>query len=375
MAFNNRDIKKLQLKKQFPILTLSPSDNNSEATMKQLINSLGFVQLDSMRVMSARSQDIFFYNRDKSYKINDYLKLYKEDFAAELYLHALSLVPSHHELTHLLHSSRYKKLEATNEKDNYIKQFKLLTEEKSTLSHKKENWDMSDKDVVTNALWRAGLLKISRNEKFNKLYTLKTEVQESHLSQTEISEQMMAHFVLLSLQNIGLATFDDMKRYFNLKVKDLENAISRLSKQHQIMLAGQYEGEDYYILPEDEKLMDVKGVDRDMACKFLSPFDNAIKDRVRLNRLFDFDYKLESYMPKNKRKFGYFALPILVGDEIVGAIDLKVNDKTKTLLVKQLTLKSMTMKKYLPDIEENLQEFKAFTNMDEISWEEGIVIL
>jgi uncharacterized protein YcaQ len=53
----------------------------------------------------------------------------------------------------------------------------------------------------------------------------------------------------------------------------------------------------------------------------LSPFDRLMHDRKRTIELFEFDYQLEMYMPAAKRRWGYFALPILYGDRLVGKLD------------------------------------------------------
>jgi hypothetical protein len=67
----------------------------------------------------------------------------------------------------------------------------------------------------------------------------------------------------------------------------------------------------------------------------LSPFDPLIIQRRRLRLFFDYDYRFEAYVPKDKRVFGYFVCPVLVGDRIVAALDLKTDRQRRELLVQR----------------------------------------
>ncbi len=70
----------------------------------------------------------------------------------------------------------------------------------------------------------------------------------------------------------------------------------------------------------------------------LSPFDPLIIQRKRTNLFFGYDHRFEAYVPKEKRKLGYFALPVLVDDAIVAALDLKTDRKQRKVLMQQVDL-------------------------------------
>ena len=93
----------------------------------------------------------------------------------------------------------------------------------------------------------------------------------------------------------------------------------------------------------------------------LSPFDPLVLQRKRLQLFFDYEHRFEAYVPKEKRLFGYFALPVLVGDEIVAAIDLKTDREQGKLLVQQWTWVGKGRRRsHKKRIEEALHRFERF---------------
>jgi hypothetical protein len=97
------------------------------------------------------------------------------------------------------------------------------------------------------------------------------------------------------------------------------------------------------------------------AVHILSPFDPLIHQRNRLKLFFDYEHRFEAYVLKEKRLFGYFALPVLVGDEIVAAIDLKTDRGQGKLLVQQWTWVGRgSPRLHKRDIEEALHRFERF---------------
>ena len=97
----------------------------------------------------------------------------------------------------------------------------------------------------------------------------------------------------------------------------------------------------------------------------LSPFDPLIIQRKRTELFFDYGHRFEAYVPKEKRLFGYFALPVLVGEDIVAAIDLKTDRKNRKLLMQKWNwvgkgAARAPRKDYKRRIEEELHRFERF---------------
>ena len=97
----------------------------------------------------------------------------------------------------------------------------------------------------------------------------------------------------------------------------------------------------------------------------LSPFDPLIIQRKRAHLFFDYEHRFEAYMPKEKRVFGYFALPVVAGEDIVAALDLKTDRKNRKVLVQKWSwvgagAKKGARKEFKRRIEEELHRFERF---------------
>jgi hypothetical protein len=97
----------------------------------------------------------------------------------------------------------------------------------------------------------------------------------------------------------------------------------------------------------------------------LSPFDPLVIQRKRTHLMFDYEHRFEAYVPKEKRKLGYFALPVLVGDDIVAAIDLKTDRQNRKLLLQKWSwvgngARRAARGELKPRIEEALGRFERF---------------
>jgi uncharacterized protein YcaQ len=96
---------------------------------------------------------------------------------------------------------------------------------------------------------------------------------------------------------------------------------------------------------------------------FLSPFDRLIHDRTRTEALYDFHYRIEIYVPKAQRKYGYFVLPVLHNDRLVGRIDPEVDRKTGVLRVNAVHWEGRPM-----PIEKPARSLARFLGVRDVQW-------
>ena len=100
--------------------------------------------------------------------------------------------------------------------------------------------------------------------------------------------------------------------------------------------------------------------------RILSPFDNVVIQRERAAAVFGFDYTIECYVPEAKRRFGYFALPILFRDGFVGRMDCKAHRAERRFEIKTLHLESEVEEAFLPAFASAVRDYAGFTGCDEV---------
>ena len=115
---------------------------------------------------------------------------------------------------------------------------------------------------------------------------------------------------------------------------------------------------EHWVQPE---ALDIVAEPAEALVHILSPFDPLIIQRKRLQLFFDYEHRFEAYLSKEKRLFGYFALPVLVDDEIVAAIDLKTDREQQKLLMQKWTwVGKGSARSHKRRIEEELHRFERF---------------
>jgi uncharacterized protein YcaQ len=103
--------------------------------------------------------------------------------------------------------------------------------------------------------------------------------------------------------------------------------------------------------------------------KLLSPFDNSLIHRDRFKQLFNFDFRLECYLPKEKRQYGYFCLPILYGNTFIGRVDCKAHRSIKKLELINMHIENthIDIESWIGVFAEAIERFAHFNGCDSIT--------
>jgi len=204
-------------------------------------------------------------------------------------------------------------------------------------------WEWKPEKRSLEVLFTMGELMVARRHNFQRVYDLRERVHPGwddklHLiAPLECQRQQ----VLLAVKALGIAKANWITDYFRMAKLDASNLPDALVKQG-LLIAAQVEGWDapVYVHPANAALLQLAhdGKLKASATRLLSPFDPVVWDRKRALELFDFDYKLECYTPAEKRRYGYFTLPILRRGALIGRLDAKAHRKEGRFEIKSLHL-------------------------------------
>jgi uncharacterized protein YcaQ len=174
-----------------------------------------------------------------------------------------------------------------------------------------------------------------------RIWDLPERCLPEEVVQTTLTRQeAVVQATQLALRALGVATERHIREHFTRKgYPGLGEVLSELLQAGEILKVrieengAAWDGEwfmHHRDLPLLESLQDGEWKPR---TTLLSPFDNLICDRDRTEQLFDFYFRLEIYVPRDKRQYGYYVLPVLHGDRLIGRIDPKMDRKSKRLMV------------------------------------------
>lgn len=192
-------------------------------------------------------------------------------------------------------------------------------------------WDYDDGKIALEALYYQGRLAVRRRARdFARVYDLPSRVLPAAvLAEPAVPEPLARkELLLLAARACGVATLADLSDYHRQKPSVCRPLVAELVAEGRLEeVAVEGWKEPGYVLPGVSLPRAV-----DARC-LVSPFDPVVWNRDRALRLFGFHYRIEIYVPAPQRRFGYYVLPFILGDRIVGRVDLKADRAGGRLLV------------------------------------------
>ncbi len=344
------------------------------------IRQIGYVQIDTISVVE-RAHHHVLWSRLPDYRKKHLRILQKDDRKIiEHWSHALSYLPVE-DYRYTLPIKRYfrEHRDPWPKSDPKIKSRvleRILNEGplmardfKATRNRKGDGWwDWKPAKLALERLFFEGKLVVTHREKFQKVYDLADRALPEGINCEEPSRSEYARFLIRrTIHAHGFASAASMsyqrKGMGNMVKDEIEKM---LHEEHIIPMY--VKGVDAVYYTTIENLEHIPRVRKKV--RFLSPFDNLVIQRERLLDLFGFDYQIECYVPKVKRKYGYFSLPVLYGTEMIGRADMKAERKRNILHIKNLVLEDGARfdDRLIHEFAEALVGFMRFQGAATIKW-------
>lgn len=347
------------------------------AAVADAVSHLGYVQIDTINVIERCHHHILF-SRIPSYRRADLRHAQSVDRSVfEYWTHALSYVPSK-DFRFFLPAMREHKREghkwyASVTPADTRKVMRLLRAgpltirdiEDDVLTEKEHLWQSRkpSKRALQLAFY-TGVATISARQGMLKTYDLMTRhFGWDKLPKPASPKEITAYLLERALRSQGVVSLDSICHLDAPSKKPVASLVaSRVRRGDLVPIAIEGAGkQEHWAMPA---ALEPHDVSPDLV-HILSPFDPLIIQRKRTNLIFGYNHLFEAYVPKAKRKLGYFALPVLVGDEIVAALDLKTDRQARKLLMQKWTWlghgKKIAGRKELKQkIEDELERFERF---------------
>jgi uncharacterized protein YcaQ len=320
-----------------------PTGRVDRRHLRRVLDRIGLLQIDSVNVL-VRSQELPLFARLGPHPRSLIDDAIRDGELFEYWVHEASLVPISQ-----YHLYRWRMREPfpwpgfrrrVQQQGEYIEQvYQRVVDEgplvasdlKARVGKKGTWWDHDDGKTALEALFYLGRITARRRpHDFARVYDLPERmIPVEALTQPVLSEhEARKELLVLAAKYHGIGTLQDLADYHRLMPTACKGPLAELVEEGRLLPATVREWDRPAYLHPAARLPRRIG-----ARALLSPFDPVVWTRGRALRMFGFHYRIEIYTPIPKRQYGYYVLPFLLGDELVGRVDLKADRANRALLV------------------------------------------
>jgi uncharacterized protein YcaQ len=321
-----------------------------------VIERLGFVQLDSINTV-ARAHDLILFARRRRYRPEHLKRLYERDRGLfEHWTHDASVIPmGFYSWWHLRRQRDAEELKGRWRKDRragFESQFQVILDriaEEGPLCASDVGegeargsggwWDWHPSKTALEYLWRSGALCVVGRDGFRKRYDLTERFVDNALTvpAPEV-EQTIDWCCRAALTRLGFATSGELAAFWRHVTPAECKTWCAEHLANGTLIEIEVEGADksWRKAVAFADLPDLPQPQVTKCLRVLSPFDPALRDRKRAERLFGFNYRIEIFVPEPKRVYGYYVFPILEGDRVIARVDKKAFRDADDLVVRAL---------------------------------------
>jgi len=346
-----------------------------QATLRA-IEHIGYVQIDTISVVE-RAHHHVLWSRVSNYAPKYLEQLVKQRKVFEYWFHAASWLP--------MRDFRFalpRMTKMNGERDWFENCDKKLIRNilerirtegplrardfEDTRKGKNQWWDWKPAKQALEQLFMQGELMVSGRQGFQKVYDLPERVLPDWVDTRAPDMEAYASYLIdTNLRAHGFATQKSIS--YLRKGQALREAIrEQLQRRIDAGLITTVILNDNSLVYADSELLETRAPRSSAVVRILSPFDNVVIQRERGRNIFDFDYQIECYVPQPKRQFGYFCLPVLYRDRLVGRVDCKAHRKQKRLELKSIHIEHKIDDEFDEAFNIAMQSFAAFNGCNEM---------
>ena len=334
------------------------------ADLAEVIDGLGSVQLDSVTTV-ARAHHMILHARRTAYRPGALTRLHERDRALfEHWTHDASLIPARFFPHWRLKFRRYADPAQTRwrtgtagtsgaagEKDfgAVLDAVRRRIADHGPCSSSDVGadearspggwWDWHPSKAALEHLWRVGEIAVARREGFRKVYDLTERViPPEHLNVRVAEADTVAWACGAALDRLGFATPGELAAFWDLVAPGEAQAWAARALATGAAVEADVEGADGRLRRSLVRpaTLEEPAPTVPSRLRVLSPFDPALRDRARAERLWGFRYRIEIFVPAAKRRYGYYVFPLLDGDRLAGRIDMRTDRDRDALHVRAM---------------------------------------